>query len=235
MSSDEARRLAREEVLLFCRRMMAEHLVYFTSGNISRRIAGEPELIAMTPAALPYDTMRPEDVCIVTVEGDLVEGVQRPTSELPLHTMVYASRPEVGGIVHVHSPAAMGAAALGLTIPAFLTGLVGAVGGDVRTARYARPGTAAMADRAAEALDDRGACLLRAHGILAVGATLAHAYNSAAVVEGAADAYLRILPFGEVPALPEEEIVWLASLWRSQWAASEGGRAPVAPPTSPSG
>ena len=234
MTSGEARHRAREEVLLYCRRMMAEHLVYFTSGNISRRVDGEPELIAMTPAALPYDTMRPEDICIVTVEGDRVEGDRQPTSELPLHTMVYARRSEVGAIVHVHSPAAMGVAALGLTIPPFLTGLVGAVGGDVRTAPYARPGTPAMADRTADALEDRGACLLRAHGILAVGATLAHAYNAAAVVEGAADAYLRILPFGEVPALPGEEIDWLASLWRRQWAASAAALPAVVPPTGQS-
>ncbi len=213
----EARRLAREEVILYCHRMMAEHLVYFTSGNISRRVEGEPEVIAMTPAALPYDTLRPEDVCLVDVAGRVLEGERRPTSELPLHTLVYARRPEVGAVVHVHSPAAMGVAARGWTIPPFLTGLVGAVGGDVVTAPYARPGTAAMADHTTAALRDRGACLLRAHGILAVGATLAQAYNAASVVEGAADAFLRILPLGEVPSLPPEEVDWLARLWRAQW------------------
>ena len=113
---------------------------------------------------------------------------------VPLHTLVYARRPEVGAIVHTHSPAAMAMAALGLTLPPFLTGLVRAVGGDVRTAPYSRPGTAAMADCTADALHDRGACFLQFHGVLAVGRTLAHAYNSASVVEGAADAYLRILP-----------------------------------------
>ncbi len=217
MTADNGRRRAREEVLLYCHRLMADHLVYFTSGNISRRVDGEPGVIAMTPAALPYDTMQPEDVCLVDLTGRVLEGGRRPTSELPLHTLVYARRPEVGAVVHVHSPAAMGVAALGATIPPFLTGLVGAVGGDVATAPYARPGTAAMADHTAQALRDRGACLLRAHGILAIGATLAHAYNAAAVVEGAADAYLRIAALGEVPSLPAEETAWLAGLWRAQW------------------
>ncbi|MGA2513808.1 MAG: class II aldolase/adducin family protein [Candidatus Limnocylindrales bacterium] len=221
MNSSERRAGAREEVLLYCRRMMAEHLAYYTAGNISKRVDGEPDLVAVTPASLPYDTMRPEDICIVSVEGELVEGERRPTSEFPLHTLVYARRPEVGAIVHTHSPAAMAMAALGLTLPPFLTGLVGAVGGDVRTAPYSRPGTAAMADCTADALHDRGACFLRFHGVLAVGRTLARAYNSASVVEGAADAYLRILPLGEVPVLPTEEIEWLAGHWRSQWARAE--------------
>lgn len=217
MSGSDARTRAREEVLLFCDRMQAEHLAYFTSGNVSKRVDDEPDLIAMTPSALPYDTMRPEDICLVTLDGTVVEGERRPTSEFPLHTLVYARRPEVGGIVHVHSPAAMAMAALGLTLPAFLTGLVGAVGGDVVTAPYARPGTAAMADLTAAALQDRGACFLRHHGALAVGRTLANAFNAVSVVEGAADAYLRVLPLGPVPELPAEEVGWFADIWRSQW------------------
>ena len=218
-----ARARARDEVLLYCHRMIAEHLVYFTSGNVSRRVEGEPDVIAMTPAALPYDTMRAEDICLVTVVGTLVEGERRPTSELPLHTLVYERRPEVRAIVHIHSPAGMAMAARGLTLPPFLTGLVGAVGGDVRTAPYARPGSPEMASHTSEALHDRGACFLRSHGILAVGPTLAHAYNAASVVEGAADAYLRILPFGEVPILAQEEIDWLSRLWRAQGSSIEEG------------
>ena len=201
--------------------MQAEHLAYYTSGNISCRVDGEPDLIAMTPTSLPYDTMRPDDICLVTIDGEMVEGERRPTSEFPLHTLVYARRPEIGAIVHTHSPAAMAMASLGLTLPAFLTGLVAAVGGDVQTAPYARPGTAALADRTVEALRDRGACFLRSHGALGVGHTLAHAYNALSVVEGAADAYLRILQLGPVPELPEEEIRWFADYWRSQWTKDQ--------------
>ena len=197
--------------------MQAEHLASYTSGNLSVRLPGEPGLIAMTPGALAYDTMRAEDICIVSVDGTVLEGEQAPTSEFPLHTLVYARRPEVGGIVHVHSPAAMTMAAMGMTLPAYLTGLVGAVGGDVVTAPYARPGTAALADLTVEALRDRGACFLRSHGTLGVGATLGHAFNAVAVVETAADAYLRALAVGPVPVLPDAEIAWIAAIWRSQW------------------
>jgi ribulose-5-phosphate 4-epimerase/fuculose-1-phosphate aldolase len=87
----------------------------------------------------------------------------------------------------------------------------------VVTARYARPGTAEMADATAEALADRGACFLRHHGLLAIGADLARAFRAATVTEGAADAYLRARLFGPVPELPDDEVRWIAEAWRAQW------------------
>lgn len=221
MVNDTARAAAREQVLEYCHRLLAEHLVSFTAGNISRRVEGEPNVIAMTPTSLPYDTMRATDICLVTVDGQLVDGDREPTSEMPLHTLAYVRRPELGAIVHAHSPASMAMAALGLTLPPILIGLVIAAGGAVQTAPYARTGTAEMADRTDEALRDRGACFLRFHGVLAVGRTLAHAFNAASVVEASADAYLRARTIGEVPELPADEVEWLAERWRSQWVGAE--------------
>ena len=221
MGHDDARTAARQQVLEYCHRLLAEHLVSFTAGNISRRVAGEPDVIAVTPTSLPYDTMRVEDICLVTTDGELVEGDREPTSELPLHTLTYVRRPELGAIVHTHSPASMAMAAHGLTLPPILIGLVAAAGGAVQTAPYARTGTVGMADCIEAALEGRGACFLRFHGVLAIGRTLGHAFNAASVVEASADAYLRARPIGEVPTLPPEEVAWLAERWRGQWAGSE--------------
>ena len=135
----------------------------------------------------------------------------------------------MGAIVHTHSAGAMTMAALGWTLPPILTGFVAATGGAVRTAPYARPGTEALADVTSDALADRGACFLRHHGLLAIGATLHHAYNAASVTEGAAEVYLRARAFGPVPELPEEEMAGLAQIWRDQWPAA--GPAPTADPT----
>jgi ribulose-5-phosphate 4-epimerase/fuculose-1-phosphate aldolase len=203
--------------------MVADHLVYFTSGNISRRVDGEPDLVAMTPTSVPYDVMGVDDICIVSIDGKLVEGSRRPTSELPLHTLTYARRPEVGAVVHIHSPAAMAMAVKGLTLPPILIAQVGSVGGDVATAPYSRSGTSEMADLTADALRERSVCFLRFHGLLAIGRTLAGAYNGAAVVEGAADAYLRILPLGNVPTLPQAEVERLAGYWRRSWQVDSLG------------
>ena len=73
-----------------------------TEGNASAR-AGE--LIAISPSALPYETLRPEDVCLVTAQGQTVEG-PTPSVELPMHLAVLAARPDVGAVVHTHSPRA---------------------------------------------------------------------------------------------------------------------------------
>jgi L-fuculose-phosphate aldolase len=213
---------AREQLVLFGRRLLAERLVYFTAGNLSVRIADDPELVAVTPASTPYDTMRPDDIVIVRTDGRVVDGARRPTSELPLHTLVYARRADVGGVVHTHSPAAMAVAAMGIAIPPILHGLISACGGGIVTAPYARGGTAEVADYTTAALRDRSACLLRNHGVLAIGPSLEHAYNAASVVEGAADAYLRALAFRPVPQIAPDEV---ERIRREQWAPAWSRRA----------
>ena len=85
--------------------MAAGGLVQGTEGNASAR-AGE--LIAVSPSSLPYETLRPEDVCLVAPGGELLEG-PKPSVELPLHLAVYAARPDVGAVVHTHSPRATAA------------------------------------------------------------------------------------------------------------------------------
>jgi L-fuculose-phosphate aldolase len=82
--------------------MAAGGLVRETEGNASAR-AGD--LIAVSPSGLPYETLRPDDVCLVTLEGERVEGPE-PSVELPMHLAVYAARPDVGAVVHTHSPRA---------------------------------------------------------------------------------------------------------------------------------
>lgn len=215
MSQPVAWTEARERVLLFAQRLLAERLVYFTAGNVSMRIADDPGLVAVTPASTPYDTLTPGDVVIVQLDGTIVDGRLKATSELPLHTLTYARRADVGGIVHTHSAAAMAAAAMAIAIPPILHGLVAACGGGIVTAPYARGGTAEVADLTADALRDRSACLLRNHGVLAIGPTVDHAYNAASVVEGVADAYLRALAFGAVPEIAPDEV---DRIRREQWA-----------------
>lgn len=99
-----------------------------------------------------------------------------------------------------------------------LTGLAKAVG-EVRTAPYVPPATAAaLADSTADALVQRGACFLRHHGLLAIGADLAAAFAAASVTERAANVYLNARAHGvDVPRLPADEVVRLAAGWREQW------------------
>ena len=95
------------------RRILAEGLRARHGRHLSVRVDGEPDAIAMTPTSLAYDALEPDDICIVATTGELRDARRAPTSELPLHLLVYAHRPEVGAIVHTHSPAAMTLAVLG--------------------------------------------------------------------------------------------------------------------------
>jgi L-fuculose-phosphate aldolase len=217
MRNAKARRRARAAIVEFGLRMQDDRLAYWTSGNLSVRVAGDSDLVALSPTDIPYDAIKPEDVPLVRLDGTRVDGGLAPTSELPLHTLLYQRRPEIGAVVHTHSPAAMAMAALDWTLPAFLTGLVMAAGGAVACAPYARPGSPELADAVAGALAGRGACFLRHHGLLAVGATLPRAFQAATVTEGAADAYLRARAVGAVAGLPTQEVHWIAEAWRAQW------------------
>jgi len=82
--------------------MAAGELVRGTEGNASAR-AGQ--LVAVSPSGLAYETLRAEDVSLVTADGLLAEG-PTPSVELPMHVAVLAARPDVGGVVHTHSPRA---------------------------------------------------------------------------------------------------------------------------------
>jgi L-fuculose-phosphate aldolase len=223
----DARLSARRDVIDHARRLVAERLVHATAGNLSVRVPGEPGVIAMTPTAAPYDGLAPDDICIVTTAGEQLAGTGAPTSERPLHTLLYARRPEVGAIIHTHSPAAMTLAVLGWRLPAILTGLVEAVGGDVRVTPYTRPGTEAMVDVAQTALRDRGACLLGHHGLIAIGADLPRAFRAASVTEATARVYLDARAHATaVPSLSEDEVGAIAAAWRAQWAIVPGA-API--------
>jgi ribulose-5-phosphate 4-epimerase/fuculose-1-phosphate aldolase len=207
---------ARAEVRLFCTRLLADGLVYYTAGNISMRVTGSPNLVALTPRDRAYDTMLDEDIVIVDLDGTIVEGALQPTSETPMHLGIYRARPDVKGIVHTHSPAAMAMAILGRRLPAVLGGLVSAAGGAIDVAPYAKSASHEMDELTLPLLEERSVCFLRNHGLLAIGSTVEQAYNAASVVEGAADAYLRALPYNPVE-LPDDEVERIRNKWKARW------------------
>ena len=120
-------------------KILHKRLVAGTWGNISTLIApGGP--VAITPSALPYDELTPEDVVIVAWNGDILAG-SRPSSELALHLAIYAARPDISAIIHTHSTYACACAVAGKSIPPSLEEVVAAVGGEISVAEYGFPGT----------------------------------------------------------------------------------------------
>ena len=95
-------------------------LVTYTWGNVSG-IDREAGLFVIKPSGVEYEDLRPEDLVVMDLEGKKVEGSMNPSSDTKTHLVLYRSFPEIGGIVHTHSPYAVGWAQAGKDIPAFGT------------------------------------------------------------------------------------------------------------------
>jgi L-fuculose-phosphate aldolase len=197
---DEALRAA---IVSTARAMNALSLNRGTSGNVSARCAAG---FIVTPSAVPYDRMTAQDLVAMTLDGAVATGVRTPSSEWRFHRDIYRARPEVGAVVHTHSPFATTLACLDRGIPAFHYMIAAAGGRDIRCARYATFGTEELAYSAVQALDERRACLLAHHGMIAVGANLESAFALAVEVEGLAEMYWRALQICEPPVLPDDEM-----------------------------
>lgn len=185
--------------------MSAKGLVSTTSGNVSARV--NDGLVLITPSGLSYDVLEPEDIVAVTLDGTVVEGDLEPSSELAMHTEVYRSRPEVGGIVHTHAPYATTLACLNVEIPP-VHYLLAALSeeGRVPVAGYATYGTPELAALADEALgEDHSACLLQNHGTLTVGKDVGQAYAFTEILEEMAEIYYRTLAVGRAPVLLSDD------------------------------
>ena len=192
----------REGIIATALRTIAVGLNRGTSGNVSARIAGG---FLVTPSGLAYESTRPEDIVAVAQDGT-ARGSRQPSSEWRFHRDIYAARPEVGAIVHAHSPFATTLACLGRDIPAFHYMIAVAGGNDIRCAPYATFGTQELSDHALRALEARKACLLANHGMIAVGGSLAEALALAIEVEALAEQYWRALQIGAPNLLPDAEM-----------------------------
>src|SRR5438270_137141 len=150
----------REEVAAACRRLAAEGLVLGTAGNVSAR-AGKHVAISATGAALADAT--PDQITVVDLEGQVVDGQLAPTSELDLHLGVYR-RYDAGAVVHTHAPMATAlACVLEDELPCVHYQML-LLGGTVRVAPYRTFGTPELAESVIEALDGRTAALMANHG-----------------------------------------------------------------------
>ena len=193
---------ARLEIVKFGKKLLDKGLVTGTGGNLSLR---EGNLVAVSPSAVEYDAMIPEDVVVTDMSGKVVEGCLTPSSETHLHLAVYGSRPDIFSVVHTHSPYACVMACLGWEIPVFHY-LVAVAGRKVPVAPYALFGTEELASGAVRAMGGGNAVLLSNHGLIAAGGTLPAAFRVAETVEFVSMVYSHVRSLGEPKLLSENEI-----------------------------
>ena len=193
----------RSTVIAACRELTRRGLTYGTSGNVSVRY--DERQFFVSPSGMDYETLQAEDVPLMDLEGRWI-GRRRPSSEWRFHRDIFRSRPEVGAIVHTHSPHATALACTGRGIPAFHYMVAVAGGRDVRCAPYHAFGTQELSEAALAALRDRKACLLANHGVIATGADLPSAMSLAGEVENLALQYCAALSLGEVRIIDDAEM-----------------------------
>ena len=203
---------ARAELVRYGERLLADGLSVGSAGNLSVRVGNT---VAITPSGVAYQEMTAADICLVTVTpaggrfaaddaGEDAGQQETPSSETPMHLAIYAAT-SATAVVHTHSPEVIALSAARSELPAIHYAIT-ALGGPVRVAPYVRFGSAQLAEAAVKALDGRSAVILRNHGAVTYGDSLAQAYNRALLLEWLAGAYRLSLSYGEPAVLSAAEL-----------------------------
>lgn len=194
------------EVLEAAQQMCQEGFVVGTSGNVSLRFTDPEgqEAVAITPSGCHYDTMKTNDIVIVDLEGQRLEGELTPSIETTLHTGIYKVRNKVNAVIHTHPVYGSIIAVAGLEIPAILDDQVTQIGGEIRVAPYAISGSPEMAANVIASLGPRNAVLMANHGAIAVGRNMREAFTMCKLAEKTARIFISALALGKVNLLPAE-------------------------------
>lgn len=192
----------REQLLSISRKLCELGLNRGTSGNASVRDGAG---FLVTPTGMTVEEMTPHDMAWMNFDGK-VQGERQPSSEWRFHRDILQARPEVGAVIHTHAMFATTLACLHREIPPFHYMIAVAGGGTIRCAPYALFGSQALSDAALSALQDRKACLLANHGMIAVGRDLDQALSVAMEVETLCEQYWRALQAGEPKLLSTEQM-----------------------------
>ena len=175
---------ARAAIVEMGHTLIAKKLVAGSWGNISCRV--DAASLAITPSGRGYETLTPDDVVIIANDGTVIDGRHIPSSELKVHTAIYAAYPEAGAVIHTHSIYASALAAMHQDVPAIIEDIVQIIGGRVQCAEYAMCGTQELAENAVKAMRGRKAALLANHGAVCWGKNLQEALLVAEILEKAA-------------------------------------------------
>ena len=180
-------------------------LVTWTGGNVSGR---DPDTgyVVIKPSGVRYEEMKPEHMVVVDLQGQIIEGDLKYSSDTASHLYIYRHRPDVGGVVHTHSPYATAFAAVGQSIPVCLTAMADEFGGTIPCAGFALIGGEEVGRQVVEHIGDSPAVLLKNHGVFTVGPTPLAAVKAAVMVEDVARTVWLAKQLGEPDVIPEEAV-----------------------------
>ena len=200
----------REEVCALHAELPKNNLVAWTSGNISAR---DPQtgLVVIKPSGIKFNDLTPENMVIVDLDGKLVEGDYKASSDTASHCYIYRHLPEVNGVVHTHSRYATAFAVLGRDIPCVTTAMSDEFGGPIPCGGFALIGGEEIGQQVVQALEGSRSpsCILQNHGVFATGPTVDKAVQAAVMTEDNAAIVWTALQMGTPIPITEEDIAKL--------------------------
>ena len=194
----------------------------YAPGNLSARLPGSDRII-ISPSGLDKGLLKPNDLVVVDLNGQRIEGEYRSSTETPMHCAIYRNRSEVNGIVHAHSPGTLAFAVANQEIPATTIELAAVCGKRVPLAEYATPGTDALAEITVKRLGNSDAVVMANHGLAAVGKTLDEALSNALAVEFTARININSKNLGSIVELPAEEASRIRSYVLEKYGQKKSG------------
>ena len=190
----------REKVVLAGQQMLQRGFTEGTSGNVSMRVS---DGALITPSSVPYMEITPDDVVLMDLDGNVLEGERVASVEHKVHLECYRRRTNVGAVIHSHPLVSSMFAAARVNLPAFLDEFGVYIGEEVRVADWGLSGTSEIAGQVADALGEHNAAFIASHGLVAVGRDLDHALLNTARVERAGLIFLGTKLLGGPAEIPE--------------------------------
>lgn len=203
----------------------ANGLVAWTSGNISGRLPGSRRMV-IKPSGVLFEDLTPDDLCDIDIDTLENHGRNRPSSDTATHAYIYRHMPDVGGIVHTHSPYATAWAALGREIPCFLTAMADEFGGPIPCGGFAMIGGEEIGREVVQALSGHPspALILQNHGVFTIGPTPKDAVKAAVMCEDVARTSYLARQLGEPLPLQPDDIRALHRRYSNDYG--QGGSEP---------
>ncbi len=195
----------REELVKLNQELPKNHLVTWTSGNVSIRDK-ETGYVAIKPSGVMFEDLDPEDMVVLDPDGHVIEGTRKPSSDTASHLYIYRYRPDVFGVVHTHSNYATAFAAIGKPIPVYLTAQADEFGGPIPCGGFALIGGEQIGRVVIESIGSSPAIILKNHGVFTVGPSGRDAVKAAIMVEDVARTIWLAKQLGEPEEIPPEMV-----------------------------
>lgn len=200
----------KKELLDICLEMIKNDLVIGSSGNASLRVGDH---VVISPSSVNYSEMTADDVVVIDLEGDEVEGARNPSVETPMHLEIYKNHSHALAVVHTHSLYTSAMAILHEPLPPILDEIVPKLGAGIRVSKYAMPGTKQLGKNVVEVLEGRSAALIANHGAVCYAKTLKDALFLSILLERACKIYMTAKQVGKPIELPEDVVEDEQDIW----------------------